>query len=406
MKFWLFVFILLSTPTLAMESCHLSDQTNDSIAFEVSESDSDALINLVFSAFDKLDIDWSELVKDQPIDEEDLWLIDLFKTLMTHDDLNIAIRGLNALGFYYAEQIDPRDNKPVWNQIQAQNLIEKAARDDELSVASLLRLRSLCQQHSEFIKCDTAALDDQLYSKDAKNINSHLFALQDAVNTNDSELVDDIIKTISESNRSRSYSPRSAALSAVVQEYINNHKRPEIIQDVFIHQAIYTIEHSVDDLTLHADLLNRINTSELFDIAPFRPLLQSCSENEKLYSYCLKIADTMIENSNTISTTSVGYDLAIQTAELSENELLTQKMRENQKSFLKYLVCLNGNLVSTEFWELSLDPDYLSLFFLSQHEGKGLELAALYLYQKLNEAGIQAHNPESCGLRYQNIVAN
>ncbi|WP_157892952.1 hypothetical protein [Marinicella sediminis] len=399
MKLWMFVFVLLSVPVAAMESCNLSDDSNGSVASKAVEDDFDWSF---FSMLDELEVDWSELSKDQPVDEEGLWVIGLFKALMTHDDLNVAIKGLNALNFYYEEQIDPRDNKPVWNQIQAKELIEKAFHDDGLSVASLLLLRSLCEQDSEVMKCNTEELDEKLYDKDVENINSHLFALQDAADEDDFNLVIDIVRTMSESNHSRSYFPVSSSFSIAVEEYMNDHQRPEIIQDVFFHRAIYTIENPVDDLTLHAGLLAKVSMSEWFNIGPINPLIKTCN-NEKLYEYCTKIANTLIENSNTNLVAIIGYDLAMQVAELNGNIQLAKDIGVKRESFQTYQECLLKNMSFTEAWELSLNPRYLNRFSLSKHEGEGLELAALFLYEELTEAGIQAHNPKSCGLRHINV---
>ncbi|MEZ5472412.1 MAG: hypothetical protein R3E90_11560 [Marinicella sp.] len=337
----------------------------------------------------------------RPISNEERWMMDLNKHLMQHEDINIAIVGLNMLNID-ADKFDSHNQAPVLDIKEKQALLEKVSFSQQADYNTLMTALSLCDE-SLSESCGSERIKDKIFKLAPNNINIYLSDLSQAVNEDDAEMVDLILNRMSQAKYSQMMGALSAEFKAELDGYLVKNNYPgnmnKELFDAF----------GLDDFNADMEELNRqylYMSYKMVGVAHYpvlRPLITACESYPKTAKKCLSIAQTLQNNSDSILMTMIGYNLETKVQERMGDQKAVAASEQAAEAFSKYYQCLLVNQTKQDGMSFLTDLELLNMMNDISHEAKGLEQFAVIHYEKLKKAGVEnLTDPKSCGLRYSN----
>jgi hypothetical protein len=335
------------------------------------------------------------------INEEQRWMIDLDKHLMKHEDINVAMKALSSINESYGQLIDPNTQESILMLNDKLLVLNRMVNNLDANAETLLTAVNFCERIDQSEKCQIEHLKDQLFDLDADNIIIYFGDLSKAIKDNDKEMVDAIIERMSEAKFSHLPLSLTSEFIRAVDEYIDENPYPDVIDDLLVKDT------GLDKSEIDQDLWKRqwtLMTYKMLTISNFpelRPLIVACTEYQNQPDDCLTIANTLINNSNSMLMTMIGYNLEEKVYQQFGDEkalTISQAAYEEQKA---YSQCLMGNQIQVGSNDYLTDPSLLKIIIESNHEEKAFEQIADYLYKKYKKAGVEnLADPKNCGLRH------
>ena len=377
------LFLLLTQIAIAVETC---DYAGDFDAYTDNE--------------EVLAEDMSK--SNQPIDAEEKWMIDLNKYLMNHHDINVAIKGLNALSVDL-NRVNPETQLPVIDTKDITVLLDNVSVSNNANFTTLMTALNLCDTTELAELCSAELIKDQLFEMAPENINIYLNDLAQAVEDEDAETIDLIIERMSKAKYSQMLNQGTPEFNLALDSYLMDNPYPINFND-----SIYQ-ELGIDDSDIKIEEINRqflkigYNMVGLSSYTQLAPLSKACQSFQAKPDQCLVIAKTLQSNSDTSLMTMLGYNLAVSIYEQMGDEIAYEKSKAESEEYTTYYRCLFVNQTEVQAMDYLTDSTMLKLMNNHNHEGRSIEAAAVYLYEKYQKAGYEnLVDPKTCGLRYVN----
>lgn len=375
------LFLFMST-SWAIETCD----------YEVNSSDDYDSTEDVFS---------TEMgsVEKAVIEAEKQYRLELAINLLENEDINVRMMALKHLDFSFYDELKTANDDSVVDAKFIMSMLNLAVESDSATTATLLSAQSICESTLLKGQCEVEMFNEKLFNFEPDNLIIYFSDLNSAVENSDAELVDSILKQMSQARYSSSLNPITDEIINAVDAFIDKNPINESI-DLSAMRNLFPEKNSLDVAALYPqNILQMIHVSN-YNLPALRPLMVACEAFQSNIDNCQQIANTLINHSDTRIMAMIGYGLDEKIQEVFGDKKSLEKSKAAYQAFSDYQSCLLKNHGSVD--ELFVfDPEYVKIMTMGIHEGTHLELAAVYLYEKYkNSSSIDLVDPETCGLKY------
>ena len=375
---------MLFTQLQAVETCDYIDETTE-------ETDDQAY--------------FAELLDEsRPIEDYERWVIGLHKHLMKHDDINVATLALANLDSSFSNRLDHETEELILKPESKLKFLKQVAESLDANVYSLKLAQSMCTHDDVSDKCPTEQITEKLFASEPENMAIYLQDLDAAVVDDDAEMIAMILLRMSKTKYAHIMAGIPNEFQMALDEYLFEHPIPaEKDLELFKEMTSNLSEAEIESMQ-YIIFMSGIKMTGMMSLVPaMSPLFKACEHDQKHAKSCLKIADTLTNNSDSIMMAMLGYELTVKVNEQLEDEKAIESSQTANDKFKEYYSCLMENHYKQDDLDIFVDPIVQKLFIEGSHEGRYKEQTAVHLYEKYQKAGVEnLTDPKSCGLRYTN----
>lgn len=342
------------------------------------------------------------------------WSLKLNEFLLTSDSdfaqamtLAKMISGIESAEMM-AKMHDKQDQADALNDLSYQPIadaVNQLIAKPELSSATFDILTSICFKPVLIDHCHANVLLQKRMIQDTKNLQAYLRPFDLAVKTNTNKTVNNLIQIMAASEFSQSQQGlNNPGLNTLIDDFIANNPIPQSATDNLItdYRKISglspTKKAQLEELMPnYMPVYIKFSYLYLNDVPPYKTVLNYCQTNIAAVPYCRKIAQIMIQQSNSMIDKGVGHSLLIATFELERDQAGIKAAQQLNDDFRQSYECI-GELTSEKYFiDNYFDPEYQKINFNSSDEFEtSIQLAELR-YRNLKAAGDKnAVNPDSC----------
>lgn len=330
------------------------------------------------------------------------WEHELNEYLIDHTNADISVTGLYHK--YRMLSIEPNeDNQVAINKIV--NVLDDIVSTETLQPQSLILAYNICARDALEYLCDVKLIIKKLIQKAPQNMMVYIYDLKQAVIENDQPKIKSIIDAMAKSTSSRSYFYISKDLEEVIENYAVTHP---FVNNDFV-QEIMAV-NGVSEQMIN-NMLNNPEKYQLFTVKmayklslptpAFNSLVGVCSEVSDMYKPCLKIAETMINNGDTIIGMMIGYSIKSEVYKFNEMHPQAKEAKIDLESFRKEYHCISSAMYASQH---SMDNLFDTEFLVTGTKKERLEgeyaniikMAELNYQQQLELGYEKAIDPETC----------
>lgn len=328
------------------------------------------------------------------------WHYDMYRSLLSHADINVRITAAVVLGDAY----DTIDNQLVERHeidaVTLLNLIQKGAKNPQTNWQSLMFIKRLCQHKTLQGSCDDAVLNERLISLRPDNFSSYLPMLELARQSGQEQAINAILKRMSETTQATYLFRVDGSMKAAINDYVMTHKIPAALPEMIDAAEQQNID--LEELLVSMELMSlKFTGNYLLTNFDFNPLPEVCQTQHASLTTCEVIAELLTNNSDSFIYEFIGQGLLEQIYVTTGRTAELDALEHQQKRRQQYIMCLSK--VMQPAWEHSLtDLQFIQAFTSSDHEGKTMETLAQLSYQHLLLTDPELTiDPATCGLRHQ-----
>ena len=323
------------------------------------------------------------------VSKADRWVIELSRSLIYGNDINIKLQALNYLNFHYADKMYMDSGNPVLSIKEKMSILNDALHSDLVSFPSLLLARMMCSEDDVQSQCKVDDFSLKLYGMDPKNLDVYYTDLEHAVNNKDQELIDVVLKQMSQAEYSSIINPITEDFLMAVRRYINKNPVPEFQPEKILYALTGFVADSTSQEVIYNSIIQSFYMSNLVTISSYKPLSVACQEYQTDLQPCLSITDTMIDHSDVSISKHIGYSFKEMLLERHGDAKSWAEAKAAKSSYQEYTYCLIKNHVLIDDQKTLFNNELMDLMIQSNHEGTFLEQAALFIYDHLKNSGVE-----------------
>lgn len=349
---------------------------------------------------DQMHYDGSANSEFEPLGAEEWWAINLSKHLVQMDDVNIKFLALSLLDMSFLERIDTdvESDLPVFNPQYKLSVLNQIIESPLATVPTLLAASSMCSDLKG--QCDIDQLNQKLFDLAPENLNIYLNVLEQAVKETDQELIEVILKQMSDSKYSQYLFSFTEQLVGAVDFYIReNPLNISKLEDNSYYQSV-TDNVGMDVILKQNTMISFLAINHMHSPS-LSPLVIACEEWQNNGENCKAIADVLIDKSDTHLMVMMGHLLAVKVDKLFGDAASLTNSQKQKEAYSEYQSCLLKNHFLLDESTYMLDQYLIQMMIENKNELETFEKASMYIYKFLQESGTEgAVNPKECGLRY------
>ncbi len=342
-------------------------------------------------------------VKKHNQQEYSQWNSGLFDEILDSPNPNIRIFAIRNL-IYPIENGDSESaltNKI--NTYKLDNFIQEILKDDSVGPQALLMLSAFCNKKINNL-CDNQRLAQKLIDLEPNNIRSYVSLLDNAVKSETPSEIEAALTTIAKAQYINNHFNTQTEFTQLVQNYIEDYPAPQSHIDKNLNAfGLTELKQQYTQIELNEHLL--FSTMVGIEMAIpsdnyYRLIKQACKDNLSSVQDCLKISNTLINNSYTVLSKWLGYDIQLSIHENEGNLDKYESINDQKKEFNHAYTCISntlfplsrsGFLVSKNFHRIT------SKIGAEKGEFARLRKMAELIYKdQISNGNQEAINPNSC----------
>ncbi|MGJ8664723.1 MAG: hypothetical protein ACSHWU_13795, partial [Marinicella sp.] len=272
------------------------------------------------------------------------------------------------------------------------------------SVEALNIMTKVCYEEEIAPMCNTNALLDKRMLANSDNLQAFLRPFAVAKQANKPELMSQIVQLMSVTKHSHTPLTLTPAMNDLIDTFLQENPTPDEVLESQINEykQLTGISDSMkarlqEELPTYMPTLIKTSYHFLTDLPSYKPLMTYCQTTFSAIKNCRKIAEIMIQKSNTMIDKGLGHAILIASFEVEQNqdgiivaEQLNKKFRQGYECILK--------LNQTEYYiDDYFDPDYQKIQRqVTDEYEKIIQLADKRYRDLLAQGDTTAVNPETC----------
>lgn len=341
------------------------------------------------------------------------WRLDLNEFLMASDDDFAQIMSLASTlsGIQQSKMMAKlHDNKEQISALEQINyrpfadVLNQMIAAPDSSVEALNIMTKVCYEEEIAPMCNTNALLDKRMLANSDNLQAFLRPFAVAKQANKPELMSQIVQLMSVTKHSHTPLTLTPAMNDLIDTFLQENPTPDEVLESQINEykQLTGISDSMkarlqEELPTYMPTLIKTSYHFLTDLPSYKPLMTYCQTTFSAIKNCRKIAEIMIQKSNTMIDKGLGHAILIASFEVEQNqdgiivaEQLNKKFRQGYECILK--------LNQTEYYiDDYFDPDYQKIQRqVTDEYEKIIQLADKRYRDLLAQGDTTAVNPETC----------
>ncbi len=282
-------------------------------------------------------------------------------------------------------------------------ILNEIINQNELSESTLDVLTTWCFRPVIKTNCDHDTLLSRQIEHFSDNLNVLLIPLSIAVENQDQALIKQILTRMSEAKRSDHSHFITQAFNQTIDDYIAENPIPDTYIQAFKDDKALLSGLSIEkqpqiDSLINAYFPTSIKMSYVFlnDTPNFGTLYKVCQSTNAVYAQCLKVTQTLINNSNSMVAKGVGYATLMAMHESRGKTDLLKSVQQKQQAYKAKVQCLAKATRAGGFVDNFLDPEYQKINLQPIDELKRQQQLADYAYKKYREKIPGLIDPKDC----------
>jgi len=273
----------------------------------------------------------------------------------------------------------------------------------ELSADTYDILTTICFLPEVADHCHAKVLLEKRMQNDTGNLHAYLRPFELASKANNNNTMQKLIQLMAVSEHSRTPLGITDNMSQLIDEFINNNPVPQsainnMITDYQKLSGISPAKKAQLDELIPNYIPTYIKTSfKHFNDSPYKPVLKYCQTYLVALPYCRKIAQIMIQKSNSMLDKGVGHSLLIATYELERNQAGIDAAKQLNDEFRQSYECIRDLSSNQYFIDDYFNPTYQQITVHATDEFEMIIQQAELRYKMQKKQGDEsATNPDTC----------
>ncbi|MCX7554494.1 hypothetical protein OS175_11425 [Marinicella sp. S1101] len=383
----------------------LSANADESLS---DDSNNPALKNDMGVVFGPKDQDQLAAAKDYS-----QWVNELYRYLVASDDsFAIAMTLAARLSSAQNASLIVNINQDESAQDKLQNLSYQPIADalnllltqDNLTPEAMNILSGLCFNEKLKDYCHANVLIEKRLQLDSENLQSYLQSFALASEANNQQAMAKLIALMANSQFSHTVLFITPEMNQMIDQFMANNPVPESFIESMIRDYQQLSGLSPAAKTQLPQLMPaymphyvKYSFGFLNEFPPYRPVLNYCKSNRIKVDQCSKIAQIMIQKSNSMIDKALGHSLLIATYEVQGDNQGVAAANKMNDQFRASYECLQDLAKAEYFMDDYFDSQYHKIQQQANDEYSRLIAMAEYRYQKFSAQGHKGMtNPTTC----------
>lgn len=351
---------------------------------------------------DRLAQEEKALEKQADIDIKE-WEAALFQYLSENESPNVRIFAFHTI---IKSSKDLNSHLLEINQSkinQVNTFIANIMNDSQIGAQALKILSARCFNEQKSYDCNNNQLLEKLIALEPKNIASYVSLLNKAVEAKDSREISDVLSLMAKASFHNHHISIHPELEQAVIEFADKYPLPESYikssPDLFGFNDSNQ-NFSYEELEINVLLSLLIGIKMAIPTPSYQNFTRTCKNSERYEASCLKISDTLINNSYTILAKKIGYAIQEQIYKKSGDDNQSLRVKQANDRLSHSFTCLSKSIYLKDYSGMIYTKEKFQQSIQVERDHGELasfkKLAELNYQEHLINGDLDAINPDTC----------